>query len=277
MSRAKACRVLLLVLCAMVGGGCGGQYIMSIPDQLARPGGETTTVVRLQRNDFFVLAPPLKQAAMLFQIAGGPNRGAYTDNLGYAATTVPVPKEPGQYTMKVLHLDKVYGDEPAREGRVYVWDPNRPAIAVDMDCLPGMLLGSSKNAARALRRLAEGADLLYLTRRSVSHHAKDHETLRRAGYPAGPILAWQRQRWHIVREGRFNLPRVVVESRLVSQLPELHRMFPKLATGVCDSALAARAYAAAGMKVVMVGGAPADADTGTRRRSSWADLADKGP
>ncbi len=276
MGRRKACWLLPLVLCPLAGGGCGGQYIMTVPDQLARAGGETTTVVRLQRNDFFVLAPPVKEAAMRFRIAGGLERGAYTDKLGYAATTVPAPERPGRYTMTVSHMDD-YGDEAVTEGQVYVWDPNRPVIAVDMDCLPGMRLGSSKEAARALRRLVVGADLLYLTRRSAGRHAKAHETLTKAGYPRGPILAWRRQRWHIVRDGRFKLPRIVVESRLVSQLPEVRRMFPKLSTGVCDSALAARAYAAAGMKVVMVGTAPADINAAIRRRNSWADLADKGP
>jgi len=275
MAARKACWVLPLVFCPLA-GGCGGQYILTVPDQLARAGGETPTVVRLQRNDFFVLAPPLKEAAMSFRVADGPERAAYTDKLGYAAAAVPVPKQPGRYTMRVVHLDSRYGDEPAAEGAVYVWDPNRPVVAVDMDCLPGLPLGSSRHAARALRRLAAAANVLYLTRRSAKHHAAAHEALTKAGYPAGPILAWRRQRWHIVREGRFRLPRIIVESRLVSQLPEVRRMFPGLSTGLCDSALAARAYAAAGMKVVMIGTAPADVGGAIRRRNSWADLADRG-
>lgn len=267
---------VLLALATLATGGCGGHYIITLPDQIAPVGGETVTVVRLQRNDFFVLAPAVKEAALRFQIADGPERGAYTDQFGYAATTVAVPKRAGRYTMKVSHLD-IYGDETVKEGRVHVWDPNQPVIAVDMDCLPGMLFGSSAQAAGACRRLVVGANLLYLTRRGVSHHPKAHGTLARARYPAGPILTWQRQRWHIVRDGRFNLPRVVVESRLVSQLAEVRKMLPKMTTGVCDSALAAKAFAAAGMKVVMVGTAAAGVAGEIRRRSSWADLAAKGP
>ncbi|MCD6303536.1 MAG: hypothetical protein J7M21_01070, partial [Planctomycetes bacterium] len=201
--------------------GCGGYYIVTVPDQLAPAGGQARTVIRLQRNDFFVLAVPVKQAAVRLRIDDCPERAAYTDKLGYAGTTLPVPDRPGRFEVTVRHLDP-WGDEVEAAGRAYVRDPNRPAIAVDMDCLPGLWSGSSDQAARALRRLAVGADLLYLTRRPVRRQRQDHRTLTKAGYPDGPILAWQRQRWHIVREGPYKLPRIVVESRLVSQLPDLH-------------------------------------------------------
>lgn len=262
-------------LAALAASGCGGQYIVTVPDQIAPAGGEATAVVRLQRNDFFVLAPAVKSAAIRFRVADGPEKGAYTDKLGYAGTTVPVPAKAGRYRLMVSHLDD-YGDEVVAAAPVYVWQPDRQLVAVDMDCLPGLWLGSSEQAARAMRRLVVGANLLYLTRQSAGRHAQAHKTLTQAGYPDGPILTWQRQRWHIVREGRFNLPRVVVESRLVSQLPEIRRVFPKMTLGVCDSALAAKAFAAAGMQVALVGGAAADIPTEVRRHKSWADLAAKG-
>ncbi|HUS92286.1 MAG TPA: hypothetical protein VM695_10575 [Phycisphaerae bacterium] len=256
--------------------GCGGDYILTVPDQVAPAGGETVTVVRLQRNDFFVLAPAVEEAAMRFRIGDGPLRAAYTDNLGYAAAAVSVPEKPGRHTMTVAHLD-MQGDEAERDCDVYVWDPSRPVVAVDMDCLPGLWLGSSEDAAKALRHLVVGANLLYLTRQSVRHHRAAHETLTKAGYPVGPILTWQREHWHIVRDGPYKLPRVVVEGRLVSQLPEVRKVFPHLATGVCDSALAAKAFAEAGLSVVMVGKAAADVSTELRRRESWSDLAAQGP
>jgi len=267
---------LLSAMLALAVGGCGGHYIVTIPDQVAPAGGETTTVVRLQRNDFFVLAPAVKEAALRFRVADGPERGAYTDKFGYAAAAVPVPDRPGRYPLTVSHLD-IYGDEVVATGEVHVWDPNRPVIAVDMDCLPGRLFGSSAEGARALRRLVVGAHVVYLTRESTRHHGAAHKTLTQAGYPAGPILTWRRQRWHIVRDGRFKLPRIVVESRLVSQLGGLRKLLPGLTVGVCDSALAAKAYAAAGLKVVLVGKASVEVSTELRRRSSWADLAETGP
>ena len=257
-------------------GGCGGHYIMTIPDQMAAAGGQAAAVVRLQRNDFFVLSPAVKKAAIRFRIGDGPLRGAYTDDLGYAATMVRVPDRPGQYRLKVAHLD-IWGDEVKAEAPVFAWPTDRPVIAVDMDCLPGLWLGSSDKAARAMRRLVVGANLLYLTRRSTKRHGRAHELLRKAGYPDGPVLAWRRQYWHIVRDGRFKLPRVVVENRLVSQLADLRKTFPKLEVSVCDSALAAKAFAGAGMKVVLVGAAAAKVPAEVRRRKSWADLADRGP
>jgi len=265
----------MLGLCAATACGCGGDYILTVPDQIAPVGGEAVTVVRLQRNDFFVLAPAIEEAAMRFRAADGPLRGAYTDKLGYAGAAVPVPREPGRYAMEVAHLD-IHGDEVARKADLYVWEPSRPVVAVDMDCLPGLWIGSSKSASDALRGLAVGANLLYLTRRSARRHRTAHEALTKAGYPAGPVLTWQRERWHIVRDGRFRLPRIVVESRLVSQLPELRKSFPGLTMGVCDSALAARAFSAADMEVMVVGGAPVDRAAKVRRRNSWADLAAKG-
>lgn len=256
-------------------GGCGGHYILTVPDQVAPAGGEATTVVRLQRNDFFVLSLAVKEAAMRFQVAGRLERGAYTDKFGYAGTVVPVPAEPGVYPMRVSHLD-IHGDEVTAEADAYIWPPDRPAVAVDLDCLPGLWLGDSKDASAALRRLIVEANLIYMTRQSTRHHRRIKRTLAKAGYPKGPVLLWRRQRWHISREGRFKLPRVVIESRLVSQLAELRKALPGLAAGVCDSSLAAKSLAAAGLKVILIGSARPDVDTELIRRDSWAHLAREG-
>lgn len=271
-------RSWLFLLCtAALTGGCGGQYILTVPDQLAPAGGEATTVVRLQRNDFFVLAPATKDALMQFRIAGGPLRAAYTDKFGYAGTTVPVPAEPGRYRLVVSHLD-IYGDEVTAERPAYVWKADRPAIAVDMDCLPGLWLGDAKSAAVALRRLADGANVLYLTRRSTRRHPGAHKRLRNAGYPDGPILLWRRERWHIVREKWRGVPivRVVVESRLVGQLPEVRKTFPGLTVGICNSQLAASAFSAAGLRCVVVGAPSVKAKTQLTHRKSWAQLGTDG-
>ena len=78
-------RALMAVLSAALGGGCGGQYILTVPDQVAPAGGQAATVARLQRSEFGSFAPPVKKAALRFQADGGPLRGAYTDSQGYAA------------------------------------------------------------------------------------------------------------------------------------------------------------------------------------------------
>jgi hypothetical protein len=269
---------LVLGFCLLGGllmsGGCGGNYILTVPDMIAPAGGEGVAVVRLQRADFLYVPMAVKEALIELQVGDEPHRGAYTDSLGYAGTTLPSPEKPGQYKLQAGHSDH-WGDEVRGESRAYVWDPKAPAVAVDLDCLPGMVLGFSKESSLALVRAAKGANILYLTRRSSSSHAKLHAQLAKAGYPDGPILEWQRQYWHIVRDGKYNMPRVVVENRLVSQLADIRAMLPGLATGICDGSLAAKAFAESNMRVVVVGGASV-AGKDVVRRGSWSELAEKG-
>jgi hypothetical protein len=234
-------------------------------------------VIRLQRNDFFFFNFPVDEAAMRFRVADGKERGAYTDKLGYAGTTVPVPERPGRYTLSVDYMNKDTGDEFKATAPVFVWNPDRPVVAVDMDCLPGLPIGSPKQAAAAIHRLAADANIVYLTRQWTEGHPRAHPALAAAGYPDGPVLTWQRQQWHIVREGKYNVPRMVIEERMVSQLPEIRRWLPKTELGICESALSAKAFADAGLKVVLIGSAAVDTKAQLTRRQSWQDLADKGP
>ena len=55
-------QTFLSVLCGFL-GGCGGQYILTVPDQLAAEGGDAVAVVRLQRSEFYLWAPPSPEAA----------------------------------------------------------------------------------------------------------------------------------------------------------------------------------------------------------------------
>ncbi len=254
--------------------GCGGHYILAVPDQIAPSGGQAVAVVRLQRNDFFVLSLAEKDALIRFRAADGVGRAAHTDKLGYAGAAVAVPAVVGRYVMVVEHTDHE-GDEIRAEAPLYVWDAGRAVVAVDLDCLPHSRSSEAKDARRALKRLAAGANLLYLTRRPVRRHAEAHAFLDKLNYPDGPVLLWQRERWHIVRTGRFRIPRIVIETRMVSRLAELRKTFPGLKAGVCTGQPAARGLSDAGLKCVVVGGAKLDSPNVTRRKS-WALLADKG-
>ncbi len=254
--------------------GCGGYYTLTAGDHVAATGEEAPIVVRLQRNDFFVLNLAVKQAAMRFQAADGPQRAAYTDKLGYAGTTVPAPVEPGRYTLRVDHMD-FEGEEVAAETALYVWPADVPLLAVEADTLPEDGDDQLQEARQALEEVTQHASVVYLTRDGPDKHEELHQQLTDAGYPDGPILLWQRQRWHIVRGGRWNWPRVVVENRLISQLLELRKRFPNLSQGICTSKLAAKAFAEAGLRAVIVGdaGSQTDQDIG---RESWGELVRKG-
>lgn len=265
-------RMSIAVVLSAALGGCGGHYILTVPDQIAPAGGDATTVVRLQRNDFFVLSLPVKDAPIRFRVAEGKERAAHSDKLGYAGTTVSVPATVGRHVLNVDLQDR--GDEIHTEAPVYVWDPDRPILAVDLDTLPQIWAEEIDQARPALQSLAGRMNILYVTRRPVSEHAAAHEMLAGLKYPDGPVLLWQRERWHIVRSG-WRLPKIVIETRMVSQLAELRKTFKNLETGLCTGWLAARGFAGAGMRCVIVGSAKVDAPNVTRRES-WMDLAGKG-
>jgi len=267
-------RAWILGVAVLAMGGCGGHYILTVPDQLAPAGKQATVIVRLQRNDFFVLSLATEEALIRFRLGDGPHRAAYTDELGYAGANVPVPAKPGRYALAVAHDDHE-GDHVAGQAPVYVRKADAPLVAVDLDSLPTAWTPQGKVAVAAVAKLAAGAGIVYMTRADPKDLPRLHERLTDEGYPDGPILLWQRKRWHIVRAGKGRLPRVVVESRLINHLGALRQEFPGLTVGVCGSALSAKAFAEAGMKCVLVGGAPA-AKTNVTRRADWAELRDKG-
>ena len=288
-----------LSLLLVVVGGCGGEYILTVPDQLSASGGDVTVVARLQRNDFFFLNLASVKAYLRYQIGEGLERSASTDKLGYSGVRMPMPARSGRYDLAIRYQDDD-GDEVAKTVGVYAWDPARPVIAVDMDPLPrrrakvtqgrkGWWTGLVKytidllpratpadapSARAALARLAEKANILYLTRRTVANHQQCRSELSAHGYPDGPVLMWRRQRWHLV-PGRFKIPKVVVESRLVSQIGELRKTFSKMWVGVSQSSLAGKAFVEAGMTAVIVGGARLDGDK-VMRIATWKELAEKG-
>ncbi len=263
-------RAMIAILGAAVLGGCSGNYIMTVPDQVAPAGGDAAAVIRLQRAEIALMALPVEGAAIRFRIAGQLQRGAYTDKLGYAGTTVPAPDKPGKYTLVVEHMDKE-GDEINKDVPCYVLDAKRPVIAVDLACLPHYGSAGAVEARDAMQRLAKEAPIVYVTDRAVSEHFNIHQGLALEGFPDGAVLMWQHENYHIVRDGPMKMPRIVVESRLVSQLPTLQKIFPQLKTGITDSPAGARMFAQAGMNVIAIGPAPMEGATVTRC-AAWTAL-----
>lgn len=282
---------LILIAACCFATGCGGYYIMSAPDTLAAQDEAAVAVARLQRNDFFVLAMAVPKAAIRFRVLPGdanpdnrtergPLRAAHTDDLGYAGVHIPmvdapVRNQPGKYQLRVAMLD-AEGEEIVRVVPLYVWDPARAVVAVDLDSLPGGVLYASDEAVRAVRTLAANAHVIYLTRRDEPTMRRLHDRLESGGFPDGPILQWQRKHWHIVREGKFKIPRVKIETRLVSQLEDLVRQFPNLRVGVCNGDLAARAFVNLGMTCVVVNNPWLQGSQITHRKT-WSGLADNPP
>jgi hypothetical protein len=258
----------ILFAALLAAGGCGGQYTLTVGDHVGAAGGEAPVVARLQRNDFFVLNLASPDVLLRFHLDDEGPRAAYTDKRGYAGTTLVVPAQAGCRPLRVDLLD-VEGREVTVEGRLYALDADRPVVAVALDDLPPRDSPEAKVAAEALRTLAGQAAIVYLTREPVRRQPRLHSRLARRDLPDGAILPWQRQRWHVDRTGR--IPKVVIETRLVSQLPELREALANLAVGICSSPQAAQAFAAAGMAPIVIGEASEATDGETRL--SWDDIA----
>ena len=174
----RAGRQLVGVLLAAWGlAGCGGYYVITAPDQLAKAGEDAAIVIRLQRNDFDMIDMATKDAPVRFRIDAGDSRFAYTDSDGYAGTIVPTPADPGRYIMEIFHKD-TDGIEITGYAPVYVWGPDDLIVAVDVESLPLDALASDRRAARAaLDAISKQAAVIYLSRESIS----DFADLRRHG------------------------------------------------------------------------------------------------
>jgi len=257
--------VILLLICA----GCGGgYYILTTPDQVGPLGEDAPVVVRLQIRDFWMVRSPAKDRPMRFRVRGGPERIAHTDENGYAGDFVPIPDRPGRYLMTVSLTD-TEGEQVNGLANLYVFDPSLPVVVVDADALPVGSVGVAAVAAVNKIR-ADNINIAYLTSRQPDDHYLVHDMLRAGGYPPGPLLMWQRQRYR-TEPWRFKLKKLIVEKRMVSQLAEMREIFPLMKYGICDSTLAAEAFVDADLQAVIIGNARAPS-IGQFRRTTWAEL-----
>ena len=270
-----AWRAIAVVSLAIGLSGCGGHYILSAPDQVASAGQEAPIVVRLQRNDFFVMDMAWEDAPIRFRIDHGPQRAAYTDEEGYAGTLVPAPSQPGRHVLSIDYKD-LDGQDIFGQAAVYVFDPALPMVAVDFESLKldDWWQNDSASAA-ALRKIAEVANIVYLTRLDVDEHRRAFELLQVTDCPMGPLLRWDRKRYKVVT-GRFGMPKLEFGAYLISQLDALMDSFPNLSVGVTDSSLSARAFAEAGLRTYMVDAydLPEGFDV---IPTTWAELASRPP
>ena len=271
---------ILLLWMLSLSSGCGGYYILTVPDQLARAGGDVVPVGRLQRNDFFFFAFGCEAAAMRFQVVDegklvGNEEVSFTDKKGFAAVSLPVSKTPGVYATCVTVQDSTQGEEVRKVVPLFVWDPRKPVVVVDADAIPRGMLSEFDEASVALRKIAMTANIIYLTRKSKPTQQAGHDRLEAGNYPVGPILLWQRQRWRWERKSGSRFTKIVIESRMESQLTKLRAEFPQLKVGICKGRLAAKAFVQAGMKCVVIGNNSVTGSTLTHY-DSWAQIAEKG-
>ena len=77
-------------------GGCSGKYQYTLGDQIGACGSEAVVVARVQRSEVWRFGLPAKYTPIRLKIdeVEGPERATYTDDLGYAGTTIMLPAKP---------------------------------------------------------------------------------------------------------------------------------------------------------------------------------------
>jgi hypothetical protein len=255
---------MLVGFCGLA--GCSGEYRLTVPDQVAAKDKQANTVLRLQRNEFAGVMMPVKKVAISMTVEQDRVIGAFTDNQGYAAAAVPVGGRMGKYYM-LVGLQDPKGYELHRYVPLYVWDPQMSVVAVEFDALDG-----SKAAGEALKKIASNAYIIYFTTEPIDQHATIHQRLASMNMPDGAVLAWQRESWH------FKGSTMAMEYHLVGPLAQLRTIFPQFKKSICSSAMAAKTFQEAGMKVMVVNAgtkAAKHVPAGTST-TTWSNLAKAG-
>ncbi|MBL7133740.1 MAG: hypothetical protein ISS78_06550 [Phycisphaerae bacterium] len=273
-----------ILACAWSLAGCGREFVVTVPDQVAQVGGKANVVIRLERYEFASLKMTVEGAPMRVQVGDRLECGAYTDELGFTGwlsesgfgegTGVPVPDKAGKYVLNVSLQDDM-GDEAHAEAPVYVWPREEKLTAVDLDALPDAGDAAAPLAKAAVDEIAKTSHVVYLTQTDVEDKPAARSKVAACGYPDGPVFTWRRRYRHFVRTGKYRRPRIVDESRLVMNLWYLRGLFPDLKAGVCIDVAAAREFENSGIRPVLVGPAEATGIKATRR-VDWLDLMQKG-
>ena len=280
-------RLTGVLVCVLALAGCGGEYIITVSDQVAPAGGSANVVIRLERYEFASIRKSVEGAPIRLQVVDQVppllECGAYTDEIGftgaltdqgYAGTAVPVPKKEGKYVLRVSLQDN-RGDEARSETPVYVWQRDSSVTAVDLDSLPAAEEPAAAHAGAALARVAKNSHVVYLTQTDAGDKDAARAKVTTRGYPDGPVLTWRRSTLHFARIGPLRLPQFVRESRLVMHMKYLKALLPGLKAGLCATAPAAREFAEAGISPVIVGTADTEGVAATRR-ADWADVSRQG-
>jgi len=224
-------------------------------DALAPRGRAVILEAKLERaSGFLGVHPDVHGVEVAFEAGGATIGRARTgrDGLARVAWTPTSGIDEHAITVRVEGGRRWVAD-PAPL-RVFARDPARPVLVVDLDgtvcessefdvaTRPPSEIAACDGAAAALGRLAARFDVVYLTARDDAFSARSREWLDLRGFPRGPVLV------------RDVGPRTLsAEAYKAERLLDLARDF-RLAAGVGDRDEDARAYLAAGLAAIVVGG-----------------------
>jgi phosphatidate phosphatase APP1 len=240
-------------------------------DALTIPGRPVTLEAKVIAHRLFGIRTHARGARLEFRVDGEAIGSAVTAEEGIATFVWSPPDRVADHAIRVDLVDERREAVPATL-RVFVRDPKRPSLVVDLDgtvCAsngidvlfrPPSAILAADGAAEALRSLAARFDVVYLTGRDEGMCRRTLDWLELREFPSGPVL---------FRDlGLFTLS---AKSHKIRILRELRRDFT-LAAGVGDRHEDAEAYLDVGMKAILVGNED-DVPKGAIRVPTWADVA----
>ena len=235
------------------------------PYDLLVPAGEAATLeIEAERRWLTFVDPPLVDRELEVEGLGR----ARTDAAGIARFPLGV-LAPGTHRFKVK-----IGRKPP-EALIRVIDRNTPVIVVDIDHTiadvspQGFILKKVQNvrpvlgSREALDELAPSMQIVYLTARDHIFTRKTKLWLRLAGMPEAPVYLRKGTRyWRTTsREHKYH------------RLGELRAKFPNIPWGVGDKPGDAAAYAARGIKPIMIApGRPLEVSADVPCFPTWKNI-----
>lgn len=178
-----------------------------------------------------------------------------TDDQGRATVTCELPMSDAKaFTVRTNYN----GCELETTAMIHRWDPNRIAIAVDIDGtisktdFETLLFEDQDNESRpvkgarmALNKIAEDYNILYVTARPRFLMQKTHSWLRENQFPDGPVIAASGYReW--MSQTRYK----------TRALTEVRDGWPNLRIGIGDTSMDAKAYDASKMLCIILSSDP---------------------
>lgn len=238
-------------------------------DAVTPPGRAVTLTIKLERDN--LLHRDLEHVPVVFAKGEKTLGSAKTGDDGIATLEwTPPHGDPAMHEIAVSLAPEAKYAAPAVTLRVFVRDPKRPVLVVDLDgtvCAAGAIDVATKDpkdlpamagSAEALVALSKRYDILYLTARDDGLFARSRAWLDLEGFPAAPLL---------VRD--VKLTTLSAERFKKKRLLALKQDY-NLVAGVGDRDEDGDAYLAAGMKALLVGSG--STPEGAQRFDDWAPI-----
>ena len=241
-------------------------------DVLVPCGRSVTLRVKVVARGFLGIRVHPRNEEVIFSRGAMAIGRAITVEEGIATLEWKPPDSPVEFVITVMLASGARHEAPPATLRVFVRDPKRRTLVVDVDgticdasglavlTKPSSDLRERDGSAAALRALASTFDVVYLTGRDDALLARTREWLDLREFPHGPIL--------VRNLGLFTLSARRYKARV---LDDLRREFT-LSAGVGDREEDAKAYLAAGMIAILVGDED-DVPKGASKVASWSDVA----